>query len=158
MAEVAAERFREDLFHRLAVGIIHLPPLRERSEDIELLIEHSLTRINNDSRDLPEWQNKIISVDAKNIMLNHTWPGNVRELYHTLLRAAIWSRQAEISAADISSNLLQMPANTSYILDKSLQKGFDLQALLDKVERHYLLLAMIIACWRWRRRAPVWRR
>ncbi len=142
MAEVAAERFREDLFHRLAVGIIHLPPLRERSEDIELLIEHSLTRINNDSRDLPEWQNKIISVDAKNIMLNHTWPGNVRELYHTLLRAAIWSRQAEISAADISSNLLQMPANTSYILDKSLQKGFDLQALLDKVERHYLLLAM----------------
>ncbi|WP_444542284.1 hypothetical protein [Deefgea rivuli] len=67
-------------------------------EDIELLIEHSLARINNDSRDLPEWQNTIISVDAKNILLNHAWPVNIRELYHTLLRAAIWSRQSEISA------------------------------------------------------------
>ncbi|AZN35488.1 sigma-54 interaction domain-containing protein [Iodobacter ciconiae] len=142
MAEVAAGRFREDLFHRLAVGIIHLPPLRDRSEDIELLIEHSLARINNDSRDLPEWQNKIISVGAKNILLSHSWPGNVRELYHTLLRAAIWSRQAEITAADISRNLLQMPASTNQILDQPLHKGFDLQALLDQVERHYLQRAI----------------
>lgn len=142
MAEVAAGRFREDLFHRLAVGIIHLPPLRERTEDIELLIQNSLQRINNDSRDLPEWQHKIISAAAKNILLNQAWPGNVRELYHTLLRAAIWSRQAEISAADISRNLLQMPASTNQILDQPLYKGFDLQALLDQVERHYLQRAI----------------
>ncbi|QZA78696.1 sigma-54 dependent transcriptional regulator [Deefgea tanakiae] len=142
MAEVAAGRFREDLFHRLAVGIIHLPPLRERAEDIELLIEHSLARINNDSRDLPEWQNKIISVGAKKILLNHPWPGNIRELYHTLLRAAIWSRQAEIRAEDIERNLLQAPSNSNQILDQTLHKGFDLQAVLDQVERHYLQRAM----------------
>lgn len=142
MAEVAAGRFREDLFHRLAVGILHLPALRDRGDDIELLIEHCLARINDDSRDLPEWQDKKISVGAKNILLTHAWPGNIRELYHTLLRAAIWSKTSEISAEDIQANLLTMPSKTSEVLNQPLFKGFDLQAVLDQVERHYLQRAM----------------
>ncbi|WP_295763831.1 sigma 54-interacting transcriptional regulator [Undibacterium sp.] len=142
MAEVAAGRFREDLFHRLAVGILHLPPLRDRAEDIELLIDHSLASINADSKDQPEWQNKIISLKAKNILREYAWPGNVRELYHTLLRAAIWSRQSEISEADIQKNLLKLPSQSTDILGQPVRKGFDLQEVLDQVERHYIERAM----------------
>lgn len=142
MAEVSAGNFREDLFHRLAVGILHLPPLRERAEDIALLIEHSLEKINADSQDQPEWQNKIISLNAKNILLDYNWPGNVRELYHTLLRAAIWSRQSEITDTDILENLLTIPKQSADILDQNIAKGFDLQGILDKVEKHYIQRAM----------------
>jgi DNA-binding NtrC family response regulator len=142
MAEVAAGRFREDLFHRLAVGILHLPPLRDRAEDIELLIEHCLIQINADSKDQPEWQNKVISPKAKIILLEYPWPGNVRELYHTLLRAAIWSRQSEISEVDIQKNLLTLQSQSTDILGQRLRKGFDLQEVLDQVERHYIERAM----------------
>jgi DNA-binding NtrC family response regulator len=142
MVDVAAGRFREDLFHRLAVGILHLPPLRERAEDIDLLIEHSLAKINEDSKDQPEWQHKIISPKAKNILLEYPWPGNVRELYHTLLRAAIWSRDAEINETDIQKNLLALPTQAKDILGQHLHKGFDLEQILEQVERHYIQRAM----------------
>ena len=142
MTEVSSGNFREDLFHRLAVGIIQLPPLRARSNDIELLIEHSMARINADGKDQPEWQHKIISPKAKNILLQYKWPGNVRELHHTLLRAAIWSRQAEISEEDIQRNLLSMPTRTENVLEQTLDQGFDLQLLLDQVERHYIQKAL----------------
>jgi DNA-binding NtrC family response regulator len=142
MIDVAAGRFREDLFHRLAVGILHLPPLRERAEDIDLLIEHSLAKINEDSKDQPEWQHKIISPKAKNILLEYPWPGNVRELYHTLLRAAIWSRDAEINETDIQKNLLALPTQAKDILGQHLHKGFDLEQILEQVERHYIQRAM----------------
>lgn len=142
MAEVSAGRFREDLFHRLGVGILQLPPLRDRAEDIELLIDHCLFQINADSEDQPEWQNKIISQKAKNILLEYPWPGNVRELYHTLLRAAIWSRHSEISEADIHKNLILLPSQRADILGQRLHKGFDLQQVLNQVERHYIERAM----------------
>lgn len=142
MAEVAVGRFREDLFHRLAVGILHLPPLRDRAEDIELLIEHNLAKINEDSKDQPEWQHKIISPKAKNILLEYPWPGNVRELYHTLLRAAIWSRDSEINEADIQKNLLTLPTRAADILGQRLHKGFDLKQVLEQVERHYIQRAL----------------
>ena len=142
MAEVAAGRFREDLFHRLAVGILHLPPLRDRAEDIELLVEHNLAKINEDGKDQPEWQHKKISLIAKNILREYPWPGNVRELYHTLMRAAIWSRGAEINETDIQKNLLTLPTQSTDILGQRLYKGFNLEQILDQVERHYIQRAM----------------
>ncbi len=142
MNEVMMGRFREDLFHRLAVGIIRLPALRERGEDIDLLVEHCLSRINEDSRNLPEWQDKNISPAAKKFLQTHAWPGNIRELYHTLLRSAIWSSTSEIGVEDIQSNLLVVGSKTDDILNQPIFKGFDLQGLLDKVERHYLQTAL----------------
>ncbi len=142
ISEVANGTFREDLFHRLAVGILNLPPLRDRTEDISLLVDYCLDQINEDSKDQPEWQNKKISQNAKNIILIQPWPGNVRELYHALLRAAIWSRQEEISESDIRNSLLSIPQKTDNILGQSIEKGFDLEGLLNKVESHYIQEAM----------------
>ena len=88
--EVASGNFREDLFYRLAVAIIRLPPLRERAGDISLLIDALLKQVNDASASIGIG-NKKISVAAKNLLLQHAWPGNIRELLNTLQRAAVWS-------------------------------------------------------------------
>lgn len=145
MADVAAGRFREDLFHRLAVGILRLPPLRDRSGDIELLIDHFLGQINSEGSEKPEAKNKIISKDGKNFLIGHPWPGNVRELYHTLLRAVIWSPAEVITLDDVRSALLQTPARQTDLLELPIQQGFDLEALLDDIKRHYVRKALDIS-------------
>ncbi|HOV88271.1 MAG TPA: sigma-54 dependent transcriptional regulator, partial [Syntrophobacteraceae bacterium] len=86
--EVAQQRFRADLFYRLAVVILYLPPLRERSGDLTLLIDRLLDQINLESSTEPGYVHKKISAAAKNLLLLHSWPGNVRELLNTLRRAA----------------------------------------------------------------------
>jgi len=141
-ADVAAGRFREDLFHRLAVGILRLPPLRDRHGDVDLLIGSFIAQINADSRGRPEAQEKFLSHDAKFLLSAHAWPGNVRELYHSLLRAAIWSRSAEITADDVRASLLQVRAQTDGVLGRPLSQSFDLQDLLDDVSRDYVTRAM----------------
>jgi anaerobic nitric oxide reductase transcription regulator len=84
-AEVRAGRFRGDLFYRLSVYPLHVPPLRDRIDDIPLLSGHFL--------DLAQEQLGIahlrVSVEARRLLREHTWPGNVRELEHMLLRAAL---------------------------------------------------------------------
>ncbi|RZI85132.1 MAG: sigma-54-dependent Fis family transcriptional regulator [Rubrivivax sp.] len=141
-ADVAAGRFREDLFHRLAVGILRLPPLRERGEDIDLLIDHFMDQINADAQGEPEARDKNISQEARNVLLQHGWPGNIRELYHSLLRSVIWSKDNEVTAADVKAALLNMPGREDGVLGRTLTQGFDLQALLDDVTRHYVVKAM----------------
>ena len=141
-ADVAAGRFREDLFHRLAVGILRLPPLRERGEDIDLLIDHFMDQINADAQGQPEARHKNISQEARNVLLQHGWPGNIRELYHSLLRSVIWSKDNEVTAADVKAALLNMPGREDGVLGRTLTQGFDLQAILDDVTRHYVVKAM----------------
>lgn len=141
-SDVAAGRFREDLFHRLAVGILRLPPLRDRDQDVQLLLDHFLAQINADGRGRPEAQEKNISPEAKKIMLAHPWPGNVRELYHTLVRASIWSRGPTISGEDAEAALLQIRRKEDAVLGRHLTQGFDLQALLDEVARDYVSRAL----------------
>jgi len=87
MQEVAHGRFREDLFYRIAVGVLHLPPLREREGDLLLLSEKLLAGIASQDASLGD---KKISAEAKNLILQYPWRGNVRELQSTLLRAALW--------------------------------------------------------------------
>jgi DNA-binding NtrC family response regulator len=141
-ADVASGRFREDLFHRLAVGILKLPPLRERDGDVDLLIDTFLKKINDDSRGKPEAQNKKISADARKVMVNYSWPGNIRELYHSLLRASIWSEGAEIQSEDVRSALLQMQSQNENIMGRPLTQDFDLQALLDEISIEYITRAL----------------
>lgn len=141
-ADVASGKFREDLFHRLAVGILRLPPLRDREGDVEVLIDHFVDQINADSRGRPESQEKEVSSDARKVLLSYAWPGNIRELYHTLMRAAIWSRGAIISADDAQAALLQIQRQGDTVLGRPLTQGFDLQGLLDWVAREYVARAL----------------
>lgn len=144
-AEVAAGRFREDLFHRLAVGILRLPPLRERDSDVEKLVDHFMMIINADSQGRPESQYKNISSEAKKILLSHPWPGNIRELYHTLLRAAIWSTGAEIGVQEVLGALLPVVSDSGQAPKRQIGQGIDLQVFLDDAARDLIGQAMIRA-------------
>ena len=137
--EVAKGAFREDLFYRLAVGVIKLPPLRERSGDINVLIDHFLKEINQNGVNGSSFPHKEISASARNVMLNHYWPGNIRELNYTLIRAVVYSRGAIITKDDIQNALLlSIQGKRDRILDRSLDEDFDIRETIKKVAVHYL--------------------
>ena len=144
LAGVAAGIFRDDLFHRLAVAVLRLPPLRDRREDLPLLIDRLLAQVNREGHEQPGFVEKKLSVGAKNLLLAHPWPGNVRELQNTLLRAAIWTPEATLTAEDISDALLPAAGAVAdnAVLGRSLGEGLDLPALLAVVARHYLERAL----------------
>jgi DNA-binding NtrC family response regulator len=145
LEELAEGRFREDLFHRLAVGVLNLPPLRERPNDLNLLVDHFLERINADREGSPGWQYKKVSAGARNLLNQHPWPGNIRELSNTLCRAAIWSTDSTIGTEQIRNNLFpvkrQLPGFDT-ILNRILGNDLDLPELLAEVARHYLSRAI----------------
>ena len=95
--EVAAGRFRDGLFFRIAVALIKLPPLRIRKGDFTLLVDHLLERINTESAADPAWEERSLSPSARNQLQRHVWPGNIRELTNTLTRAAVWSAGSTIT-------------------------------------------------------------
>jgi len=139
--EVAEERFREDLFYRLAVAVLRLPALRSRTGDLGLLIDHLWKDINTKSVSEPDWVEKKISVNGRKLLLQHTWPGNIRELQNTLTRAAVWSEGVSISKTDINDALLEVPkksAATEGILNRDIEEGVDLQSLIQDVAQHYI--------------------
>lgn len=143
---MASGTFREDLFYRLAVGIIKIPALRERQGDLSLLADNLLKKINEESsKEQPGYKFKKISPGAKNIILQHTWQGNVRELYNTLQRAAIWSDGDVIDDEVIKNSLLNVGtinSNENNILDRPIDQNFDLGNILNEVERHYIERAL----------------
>jgi DNA-binding NtrC family response regulator len=129
------------VFHRIAVGILALPPLRAREGDLNLLIDALLDRINRDASTQPGFVDKKISVGARNIILRYAWPGNVRELHNALLRASIWALGEEIAAEDIAEVLSLASTSASSgetILGVPLGEGFSLPDLIADVARHYL--------------------
>jgi two-component system response regulator AtoC len=96
--EVAAERFRKDLYYRLAVILLRLPPLRERGEDILLLAEHFLGRFN------AKYGKAVRRIDGRagQLLMDYPWPGNVRELSHVIERAVLWSQGPQLDAQQLS--------------------------------------------------------
>jgi two-component system, NtrC family, nitrogen regulation response regulator NtrX len=96
-AEIAAGRFREDLFYRLNVVPIHVPPLRERREDIPLLVGHFISQLAGPGGLAP----RAMSDDAVNRLTQLEWPGNVRELRNTIERLLILSSGPRITAEDV---------------------------------------------------------
>ena len=141
--EVAAGHFRSDLFYRIVVAVLKLPPLRERSGDINLLIDRLLDQINKESIEEPGYKHKKISAAAKNLMLQHAWPGNVRELQNTLTRAAIWSVDPSIDIQDISEAMLPIiNINNDKLLYKPIINGINLPKLMEKLAQHYLKRAL----------------
>ncbi|MBI4849907.1 MAG: sigma 54-interacting transcriptional regulator [Nitrospirae bacterium] len=99
--KVQRGEFREDLYYRLNVMKIFLPPLRERREDIPILIEHFTKKFNNKfSKDV-----KAVSLDAQEIFMDYPWPGNVRELEHALEHAFILCKQSTIAIEHLPAEL-----------------------------------------------------
>jgi DNA-binding NtrC family response regulator len=103
-AEIGAGRFREDLLYRLNTVVIHLPPLRERREDIGPLADHYLAKFREKYRQSPEGFDR----GARQALETHLWPGNVRELGHAVERAVLMAGDRMITAADLG---LQAPAS-----------------------------------------------
>ncbi|HEX5818515.1 MAG TPA: sigma-54 dependent transcriptional regulator [Gemmatimonadales bacterium] len=98
--DVQGERFRKDLFFRLAVILLRLPPLRERADDVLILAEHFLKQYAAKyGRDV-----RRISAEAQALLRAYPWPGNVRELSHVMERAILWSHEAELGAEHLSLN------------------------------------------------------
>jgi two-component system response regulator HydG len=95
-AEIATGRFREDLFYRLNVVTLHVPPLRERREDIPLLADFFMKRYAEKNRRLI----KGFSPRAMDLLMRHPWPGNIRELENVVERAVILSREDTITPAE----------------------------------------------------------
>jgi DNA-binding NtrC family response regulator len=92
------EQFRRDLYFRLAVIILHLPPLRNRGSDILLLAQHYLSRFN------AKYGKQVRQFDprARELLLAYPWPGNVRELSHVIERAVLWSRGSTLDPEHLS--------------------------------------------------------
>ena len=126
-AACASGQFREDLLFRLNTVEIHVPPLRERREDIPALAGHFLSRYAS------RYRRPIDGFDAAalQLLLQYAWPGNVRELEHTLERAILMCRTNEIQSADLGLNLrpqtqnleeLSLEAVESTLIRKALQR------------------------------------
>jgi two-component system response regulator HydG len=133
--EVEKGNFREDLYYRLHILPITLPPLRDRKEDIPLLVQHFLQRFAGkiNRPDLKITENALQSVQAYN------WPGNVRELENVLERAAVLCDASTISLADLP---LLVETKKSFALLDENDKNLDLNFTLEAVEKKLIEKAM----------------
>ena len=137
--EVGEGRFRDDLFYRIVVAYLKLPPLRDRPGDLGLLIDHFREQINREFKEQLGYQRKGISPSARNLLLNHHWPGNIRELQNTLRRAMVWADGEMLKKQDIEQALLPLYAKGGGdILNRPLGEGFSIDALIGEVVRHYI--------------------
>ncbi|AFH47974.1 Response regulator [Ignavibacterium album JCM 16511] len=121
--------FREDLFYRLNVISIHLPPLRERKEDVMPLIEYFIKKYSEEN-DKPEIE---ISKEAVDYLLKYNYPGNVRELENIIERAVVLSRHNIITVNDLPSNVKGFKTETDPILDENKTLNEQVEALEKKL-------------------------
>lgn len=138
--EVREGRFREDLFYRLNVIGLKVPPLRKRREDILLLAEHFLSRIANE-QEKPDLQ---LSLGARRILADHEYPGNVREL-ENLIERAVTLADGEVIESDVFPAQLRDSSTHRAVAaeeGEEIPEGFDLQAHLERYERQLLLRAL----------------
>jgi len=112
MEEIRRGTFREDLYYRLNVIPIFVPPLRERKDDVPLLASHFLQKFCQEkSKDVAS-----ISPEVMEILLAHSWPGNVRELENVIQHAIIIAKQEKILPKDLPQYLLQQPLPTKQLI------------------------------------------
>jgi Nif-specific regulatory protein len=124
--------FREDLYYRLNVVPIFMPPIRERKEDIPLLVEHFFKRFNTENK-----KNVSISADALRALVDYAWPGNVRELENTIERLVVMSDGKIIQPADLPMNL-RLQTSKELLQKESLRAGIEdieKSSILDALER-----------------------
>ncbi len=129
---IAEKRFREDLFYRLNVVPIRIPPLRERREDVPLLAAHFLQRFNQRTG-----SDRVLTPEAVERLLEHDWPGNVRELENMIEQAAALSAGREIRAADVQPERRSPSAR--------FEAGLTLAQAVEETERR-TIAATIARC------------
>lgn len=147
-AKVNEDEFREDLYFRLSVIEIDLPPLRDRREDIPLLVEHFLDEVAEKRPDRPRMR---LTADAMDMLMEYSWPGNVRELQNVIRRAANLASGKSIERPDLQlsgdmASAVQMDDEPERIDDDHARLTVDLtkefkeakQDLLDGFEQAYL--------------------
>jgi two-component system, NtrC family, response regulator PilR len=139
-AEVAAGRFREDLFYRLNVIQLRVPPVRDRREDIPLLAAHFLARFTIEAGK-PDMR---FSADAERRLAEYGYPGNVRELANVVERAVTLAEGPEIQVADLPPALREAPngSGPAPAVPELPDAGVDLQGHLDAIERRLLEQAL----------------
>ncbi|HUJ17284.1 MAG TPA: sigma-54 dependent transcriptional regulator [Nitrospirota bacterium] len=135
-AEVAKGAFREDLYYRLNVIPVHLPPLRERKEDIPLLVDFFLKKLSAGRTA------KRIARDALKILMGYRWPGNVRELENAIERLAILSAGEEITAEHMPETVMALQPHADLVPVEIPDEGIDLERLLGNAERTLLHKAL----------------
>ena len=130
--EVHNGNFREDLFYRLNVVPIHLPPLRDRREDIPLLIEHFITSFSTEYKVEP----KTIASDALHKLMTYAWPGNIRELQNVIERLFALCPDSEIRLEDLPGSIRgsvekipEFPADAELPTLENMEKGLIMAAL-----------------------------
>lgn len=140
---VETNEFREDLFYRLAVGIIQIPALRDRQEDISPLVHELSDEINLAASKHPHYKSKKTSESAIKFISTQAWPGNIRELWNTLNRAFLWSDKEKITENDIQ-NALIIRTNTQEVGNVSLTLGqqVNISDILDIHKKKYVEAAL----------------
>jgi len=136
-AEVAKGNFREDLFYRLNVITIQLPPLRERPEDIPLLVRHFLASYAEEN----EKQIDAISPEAMQTLLDYHWPGNVRELENVIERAVVLSTGQELDVKLLPSAVKE-PSHTSPPVASLPPNGISFKEAISGYERQLIIKAL----------------
>jgi two-component system, NtrC family, response regulator PilR len=131
--EISAGRFREDLFYRLNVVPVNIPPLRERKEDIPLLADHFLRKTSNDPMRLTS--------AAMKMLMDYSWKGNVRELENIIERVALLAEKEEITPADLPSEITAY-AGESKAISALTDSGIDIDGIIGDIEKEYLLMAL----------------
>jgi DNA-binding NtrC family response regulator len=143
IAAIQTGSFREDLYYRLAVITLKLPPLRDRRSDIPGIASALLAGINDSfRRDEPGYIDKSFSASAIEFVRRHDWPGNVRQLQNVLVQAAVMTQGPIIDRRYFVDALAETPSGTASPLEAELGNGFNLQDHLNSIHRHYLQRAM----------------
>jgi two-component system response regulator PilR (NtrC family) len=132
--EISAGKFREDLYYRLNVVPVEMPPLRDRKEDIPLLINHFLSRTSDNP--------KSITPDAMKLLIDYSWKGNVRELENVIERVALLTEKDEITPANLPPEIVSQGSSDIRSIAEFTEEGIDLEQLIVSIEKNYLLKAL----------------
>src|SRR3972149_46385 len=131
-------QFREDLYYRINVIALYLPPLRERGEDVPLLAKHFLAkRVEEDNRPPHEFYK-----DAVDLLSRYPWPGNVREMENIIEQAFIWSKGSDIITPEHLPTILKNDTRSSSLRDDTLAGRLSLEKAVMEFERDIILDAL----------------
>jgi DNA-binding NtrC family response regulator len=147
---IRERRFREDLFYRLNVIPIEVPPLRERREDIPLLVKHFLESASRDrTRPMPTLSSEVLER-----LLAHSWPGNVRELENVIERLVVLCGEGEIGPADLPPSLGRASPATS-AAPQLPPTGLNFRDVVEDFETHLIVQALEQTHWNKNRAAQL---
>jgi transcriptional regulator with GAF, ATPase, and Fis domain len=135
---VRKNQFREDLYYRINVIALYLPPLRERGEDIALLAKHFLAkRIEEEKRPPQEF-----TKGSLELISHYPWPGNVREMENIIEQAFIWSKGSDVITPEHLPNILRTDTRSTSLRDDTLAGRLSLEKAVMEFEREIILDAL----------------